>query len=244
MVRALLCVAMVACASARSPSLADLLQRNVEAEGGRAAIAAKRTMISELHIVEPKFTVDGTYRTDREGRMRIDVFAGGERVYTEAFDGRDGWQLPQGQTVGEAEGPTARAALAHGPLLPGKLTPLIDLPARGVALTLAGRERVEGIDYFVIEVRMPDGFTTHLYLHPTTYLVERQRDVRALHPDVDAKTRNLENTFEDYRSVAGVRRSFRSQQIDLQSHQVLQTTTITSVRFDEPLDPAQFARPE
>lgn len=227
----------------RALTLGELVQRNADAEGGRAAIESKRTMVSELHIVEPTYTVDGTYRTDREGRMRIDVFAGGERVYTEAFDGREGWQLPRGKTAGEPEGPDARKALAHGPLLPGKLVPLIDLPGKGAKLSLSGRERLDGIDYYVIAVQLPDGFTTNLYLDPKMYLIERQRDVRALHPDVDPTTKWLEYTFEDYRVVAGIRRSFRGRQIDLRTGKVLQTTTTTRLAFDEAVDPAQFTRP-
>ena len=46
----------------------------------------------DLHIVDPGFEVDGTYRAERPGRMRIDALMRGKHVFTEAFDGQHGWE--------------------------------------------------------------------------------------------------------------------------------------------------------
>src|SRR5260370_18740351 len=71
----------------------DLIERNNRAMGGRAAIEAIHSIEINLHIMDPGFEVDGIYRAARPGRMRIDVQAGGKHVFTEAFDGQNGWQL-------------------------------------------------------------------------------------------------------------------------------------------------------
>lgn len=43
-----------------------------------------------LDIVEPTFQVHAVYRADRNSRMRIDIYADGKRVFTEAHDGQRG----------------------------------------------------------------------------------------------------------------------------------------------------------
>ena len=70
----------------------DVIERNSKAMGGRAALQAVNSIEVDLHIVDPGFEVDGIYRAVRPGRMRIDVQAGGKHVFTEAFDGQNGWQ--------------------------------------------------------------------------------------------------------------------------------------------------------
>jgi hypothetical protein len=51
----------------------------------RAAIEAVHSLEVNLRIVEPTYSADGVWR--------VDVFIAGKRVFTEAFDGRHGWQL-------------------------------------------------------------------------------------------------------------------------------------------------------
>jgi hypothetical protein len=83
---AALAIALLGCN--RAPlTLDDVIERNTKAMGGRAAIEAVKSIRFDLHIVDPGFEVDGTYRAARPGRMRIDAMMGGKHVFTEAFDG-------------------------------------------------------------------------------------------------------------------------------------------------------------
>lgn len=75
-----------------SISLDEIVERNTNAMGGRAAIEGVQSIQIDLHIKDPSFEVDGTYYATRPGKMRIDVSADGEPVFTEAFDGQRGWQ--------------------------------------------------------------------------------------------------------------------------------------------------------
>ena len=91
---ALVWAAILATASfgcSRSPTTADeVIERHTKAVGDRAAIEAIQSIEFDLHITDPKFEVDGTYFAARPGKMRIDVNAGGEHVFAEAFDGQKG----------------------------------------------------------------------------------------------------------------------------------------------------------
>ena len=90
-----------------------------------------------LTIVEPQFTVDGVYRADRNLRMRIDVYANGKRVFTEAYDGRRAWQMGDDGIPREANAKGA-AALRNGVLLPGKLFGLHEAHLTGHKLQHTG----------------------------------------------------------------------------------------------------------
>lgn len=229
----------------RAKTVDDIIRKNVEAGGGQAAIEAVHNVSIKLHIAEAKSAYDAVYVADRRGRMRIDVYAGNERVYTEAYDGHEAWSMAQGSTKGELEDAVASATLQRGVLLPGKVFGLHELWQHGGRIDLEGREIVKGINYFVLKFTLPpDGFVTHAYVNPDTFLIERMRDIRAIHPARDPSTKWLEAHYTDFRRVDGVVRAFKDEQIDLRTGTVLQTTVLQSVQVNGPLDPTVFLRPK
>ena len=241
---ALVWAAILATASfgcSRSPTTADeVIERHTKAVGGRAAIEAIQSIEFDLHITDPKFEVDGTYFAARPGKMRIDVNAGGDHVFTEAFDGQKGWE-----GKGTSQKPAtekATAALRHGVELPGKLFGLHELKARGHRIELGEREKIDGISYYVLRLTLNDGYSTTLYVDPKTWLITRRRDVRPLHVDVDPTPTTIEQRSSDFRTISGVQLAFASSETDLQSGKVLETTVVRSVKINPPLVPSIFER--
>jgi hypothetical protein len=223
-------------------SLDDVIARNTEATGGRAALEAVKAIAVDLHIVDPGFEVDGSYQAARPGQMRIDVNANGKAVYVEAFDGKRAWQWKgQGPTTVE-ESPTATAALRRGIEFPGKLYGLHELAGRGHKLELAGREKIDGIDYYAIKATLNDGFNATFYIDPNTWLITRRRDVRPLHVDIDPTPTTIEHRSSDFRKVNGVMYAFHSEEIDLQTGKVLETTAVKEIRVNPAIDPAIFSK--
>ena len=237
------CIASIAFAlfgcSRPSSELDQVIDRNTKAMGGRAAIAAINSIEIDLHIVDPGFEVDGIYRAARPGRMRIDVMAGGNHVFTEAFNGKRGWQWKgKGDPVDES--PPATAALRHGVELPGKLFGLYELRGHGHQIRLAGRETLDGIEYFVLEVRLSDGYVTSLYVDPKTWLVTRRRDVRPLHVDIDPTPTTIEARSSDFRSVSGVMFPFASADVDVGTGNVLESATVREIKVNPTFDQTIF----
>ena len=225
----------------RALTVDDVIERNTSAMGGRAAIEAIHSIEINLHITDPGFQVDGIYRAARPGRMRIDVQAGGKQVFTEAFDGQQGWQSHD-QSEPEPASPKAAAALRHGVELPGKLFGLHEMKQRGHKIDLVGRETVDGIDYYVLRLTFGDGYTTSLYVDPQSWLITRRRDVRPLHVDVDPTPTTIEQRSSDFREVAGVRFAFASAEIDLKTGKELESSKIISVKVNPPLDQSIFKK--
>ena len=147
--------------------------------GGRQAIEAVHSVAIDLHIVDPDFAVDGSYRATRPGKMRIDVKAEGKHVFTEAFDGRRGWQWKGEGTATIDESAKATAALRHGVELPGHLYGLHELRQRGHRIDLIGREKIDDVDFYALRLTLDDGYVTTLYVDPKSWLITHRRDVRA-----------------------------------------------------------------
>ncbi len=226
-----------------APDVDELIRRNTLALGGAEAMAAINTLQIELRITEGNSTIEGKYATDRSGRMRIDIHAGGKLVWIEALDGQTAWCREGGEAKPVLEGPDASAALKHGLLLPGKIFSLREIATRGVKLSLSGRELIEGVNYFVLQMSFPDGFANFVYLNPDSYLIERQRDFRAMHPDADLTKKRLEIRYSDFRKVAGVVHNFQEQTFNLDTGKLVQTATVTSLKCNAPLGEGVFAMP-
>ena len=223
-------------------TLDKLIERHTAAMGGKQAIERVRSVQFALTIVEPSFAVDGIYRADRDLRMRIDVYADGERVYTEAYDGSKAWQMGDDGVPHE---PNAQgtAALRNGILLPGKLFGLHESQRTGNKLRQLERETVDNTSFYVVELETSGGDVHRLYIDPESWLIERTRVHKALHPDNDPTEKWFESRLTDFRKTDGVVRSFKSVEIDLESGAVVQTTIVKEVVTNPSLESSVFQRP-
>jgi hypothetical protein len=236
----LLMVCLTSCH--RSPlSVDQVIEQNVSATGGRAAIEAVRSIEFDLHIVDPEFEADASYRVARPGKMRIDIMSGGKHVFTEAFNGERGWEWRGKGEVIECT-PKATAALRHGVELPGKLFGLHEMRALGHQIALGPKERVDGIDYEVIRLVLADGYVTSFYIDPASGLIARRRDIRPLHVDIDPTPTTIEAKSSDFRRIAGVVFAFSGADTDLQTGKVLERMTIRSIRVNQPMEDQFFDR--
>jgi outer membrane lipoprotein-sorting protein len=226
-------------AQSDSVSLDEIIERNTGAMGGRGAIEAVQSIQIELHIKDPSFEVDGTYYAMRPGKMRIDVSAQGKHVFTEAFDGQNGWQW-EGKGEQKAATEKATAALRHGVELPGKLFGLYELRARGHKMKSIGREQIEGVNYYVLQLILNDGAAISLYVDPNSWLVTRRRDVRPLHVDVDPRPTTIEQVSSDFHDVEGVKFPFATAEMDLNTGKLLESTITKSVKINPTLPPTLF----
>jgi hypothetical protein len=222
-------------------TLQEVIDNNTRAMGGTQAIEAVNSIAVDLHIVDPGFVADGTYYAARPGRMRIDIKADGKLVYVEAFDGERGWQWKgKGDIVDES--PNGTATLRHGIELPGHLYGLHEMAARGHQLALAGREKIEGTDYYALRLTLKDGYTTTLYVDPASWLITRRRDLRPLHVDIDQTPTTIEQKMSDFRKVSGVMFSFANTETDLKTGKLLETTTARAITVNPRIEPERFRK--
>ncbi len=233
---------LIAAVAAAEPAtdLDAIVARHVEARGGKASIEAIRAFECDIRIVEPTFEVDGVYVATRDGRMRVDILADGQRVFTESLDRGRAWSWSP--DAGVRNGSVAGAlALRHGIELPFKLFGLHEVRDRGHRLEFVGREVLDGTNYQVLRLTLDDGFESLYFLNPATGLIDRDRQRRALHVDVDPTPEWIETSYEDYRPISGVMFPHRQVERQLATGKILSTVTVREIRTNPPLDPGRFS---
>ncbi len=230
-------------ASAGDLTLAEIVKRNTDARGGEDAIEAIEALELEIRIEEPTFVVSGIYRVDRKGRMRIDIYDQGQRVFTEGYNNTLGWQWQGGEERATRASESGEAALRHGPQLPGHIVGLHEMAHRGHHVELKGRERLDGVNYYVVKITLDDGYSMFYFIDPESWLIVRSRSFRAFHPDVDPQEKWHETHYIDFRNVAGTQKPYTTTSLDIVTGDVVGTTTIKAVRVNPELDPAIFDMP-
>lgn len=236
--------ALSGCASQpRTETLASIIAQHTHARGGRAAIEAVHTIEIDLKIEEPTYTADATYAATRDNQMRIDVFMGGERAITEAFDGSRSWELAKGAAAGTLGSEQGTRALHHGLEFPFKVYGLHELEKRGHTLALLGREQIDDINYYVLLLTLDDAFEVRYYVNPRTWLIDRERQFRALHVDIDPTPQWIETTYSDYQPAAGVLYPRRQQERVVGSGELLSSSTVKAIRVNPPMDVRRFEMP-
>lgn len=220
----------------------QVIARHVEAIGGGDSIDAIRNIHIQPEIVEPEFTLLGDYRATREGRMRVDVFIGGERVFSEGIDGDGGWQQNGAGADFTDTAPLARAALERG--IEFNLFGLHDLAARGHRASLFGREEIDGVNYYVIHVASDEGFERFYFINPETWMIERNRETSALHPDLDDEERPAETILSNFQEFCGVQRPTETRKIDRETGEEIQRTRAFLVECNLDPDSLRIGRNE
>lgn len=229
-------------ASPGSPhTLQQVLDQHAAAHGGRAAIESIETLQIDLAIDEPPFVLAARYSASRDGRMRIDVYTDDIRVFSEGFNGRNGWQWPGGTDRPVAMSDAGEAAVKRG--IVGNLYGLHERPGLGYDLQYTGTEDAGEALFHVIESTSPDGFVERFYIDADTGLLARKRETSSLHPDSDPVEQAYVTHFADYRVVDGRWFSFRSEKRPPDSDVAVQTVVLTSVTVNPDL-PDELFLPE
>ena len=224
-------------------AVARILAKHAETLGDLNKWRNIQSVTYQLDIKEPKFHLQGVYRVVRSGKMRIDIFADGQHLFTEAFDGVASWQWQSGETRAKITTDAASAPLRHGIELPGHLFTLLDMVARGHKLAYLGDEIRFDKQGHLLQLTLKDGHQKYYFLHAETGEILAHGDQRAFHPDLDPTVVLVETRPEDYRIINGVRKPFKTINWDLSNDQWLGTTQILNIAFSEEIADKYF-KPE
>ena len=222
--------------------LDDILSKHSQTIGNIEAWKEIKNITYQLDIKEPSFSVKGTYRVTRSGKMRIDIFAGGQHVFTEAYDGHIGWQWHQGESQPKVIKGKASATLRHGIEMPGHIYTLMDMQKNGHKLEFVGEEQWQGIPAYLLGLRLKDGHQKFYVLEQKTGIILANRDKRAFHPDIDDTEVMVETRLTDYKEVDGMKRSFGLENWDLTNNKSLGTTQILELLFNSSIEDSVFEK--
>ena len=223
--------------------LATLLERYVAARGGHEALEKQHALRIRSDYHEGKWNPTFDYRVMKPGYMWIRATYDDGFVYTEGFDGERGWEQPGADRPAEYVGGDAARALNQGAQSPVHLYGLHHMSEMGAKVTFSGCDSIEGTYYFVVNVVSVFGTDIDYFLNAETYLMERGRSVRPLHPTADPTPITIEERWADFRDVAGVLHPFDNSNWNVDSGERLSWLEIHTI---EPFTDATvefFAKP-
>ena len=172
--------------------------------------------------------------------MRIDIFAAGQHVFTEAFNGTIGWQWRSGGDKPIVIQGTNADALRHGIELPGHIYTLLDMQKNGHDLDYIGQEQWQGTSTNLMKLTLKDGHQKFYVLDAKTGVILANRDLRAFHPDIDNTQVVIETRPADYRQFHGMKRSFQAENWDLTNNKSLGSISILNLTMNRPMEDGYF----
>ena len=231
----LLMAALVAApAAAQTPTIDELLAKNVESRGGLEKLRAINTRTVTGTVSAQGMEMSMKVYSKRPNLMLQEMQMGDRRMVT-AFDGQQAWGInpmmggdsPQPLTGLQADLLRDQAAF-DGPLALAR--------QRGDTMEVAGKETVDGTSAWKLVITH-EGRQTSVYLDEKTGL---ERKVSSTITD-NGTQMLIESVISDYQVTDGIQvpRQVRT----LVGGQAQATVTIQSVEFNTPIDDAKFKIP-
>jgi outer membrane lipoprotein-sorting protein len=184
--------------AAAEPTVEGLIEKNLEAKGGRekleAVESARLTGTMNMGGMEAPFVLE--WKDPDKTRMEITIQG---MTLIQAYDGETAWMLNpfMGQAAPEKMSEEDTDAFKdqadfHGPLLnPGE---------KGYEIEYAGEEDVEGTPTYKLKVVKPSGEETYLFLDQDYYLEIKSTSKRTSR----GQEIQIETAIGDYKEVEGL----------------------------------------
>jgi hypothetical protein len=226
--------------SATPLSLDEVVARHTRARGGAKRLDSVKAALIYPTITEKGSMLRARYLCADVPAWRIDIYADAHHVFSEGLDSAGPWLWPAADDKPHDAVADARKTGIQG--IEFNLYGLHRFPSRGHSLLLEGRELIGGTNYYVLRVRMKDSYETHLYISPHNWMIERRRDFRAFHPDVDATKAYAEKVYGDFRTVDGIVSPFSEVQRNWKTGLVINSTITNSMTYNPAIEQGELDR--
>jgi zinc protease len=241
----ILAVVVIGCVATASAQTADdIVEKNLAASGGRAALEKNTSRITTGTITAstPGGDLSGTIeiynKAPNKSRTlaKIDAsqFGIGQIVQEQRFDGTSGYALDSVNGNRDLTGDQLETARAN--TFP---SPLLKYKDAGAKLELLGREKVAEKDAFVLKMTPKAGPASRMFFDAETYLLVKtviSVSIPQLGTDVEQTS-----LISDYRDLDGLKLPYKVQSVNQ-----FQTITITFTKVEQnvPIDDKMFAKPQ
>ena len=220
-----------------TPSLDELLARNLASRGGKERLASVRTMrLTGRMTVGPGHEAPVTIEMKRPNKVRLEFRVQG-MTGIQAFDGEVAWNLPpfRGRDGAERLPEDETAAVRQQSDFDG---PLVGWREKGLDVKLVAQESLGSEAAWRLSIGFPDGSTKDVWLDGERCLERKSESRRS----VGDETLVGESLLYDYREVDGLvlPHGFENGPKGAAERQRL---VITKVELNPELDDARFSVP-
>ncbi len=219
--------------SGTTPTLDDVLDRYVQALGGKAVLEKLTSGVMKGTVEVPSTGETGTveiYKKAPNKRLSVMNIASAG-LDQRGFNGMSGWYLDPD------EGPKDLGADDLAIMkLDAEFYREMRLKEIYPRMTLKGKEKIGNAEAYVIEAPRADGSSESLYFDTQTGLLLRD-DAPYVTPDGRSTVQNI---FEDYRELDGVQTPFTVRQTSPDFDFVIR---FKEIQHNVPIDDAKFEKP-
>ena len=229
----------IAAGAQNTPSLQEILQRHVQALGGRQNIEAVQSVLQHLEYREATFVIPDAFIA----RMRpyYKTIGDPKDINVDINEGYDGsaWEYYKDPGVVIRTVGAAAAASRHGTEI---FDSLVDYEKLGTRVEFAGADTFAGKPAYRLHVTLADGFEKDVFVDPESYLIvgdRRSAPVHAFGEEVRS-----ENRISDYRRVNGVLFPFKIVETEIATGKELNSNQVRDMKVNQPMSAEFFAPPQ
>jgi zinc protease len=216
------------------PTVDQVLDKYVQALGGKAAIEKMTTLVMKGKVDVPSTGESGSMETYRKAPNKemqmLNIPSNGPSQ--RGFDGTVGWNWDPDSGSSDMS-PAELAAMK----LESDFYRDIRLKELYPKISLKGKERVGDREAYVVEAPHEDGSSEKMYFDTETGLLI-QSEVPIDVPDEGKTIVNCQ--YEDYREVEGVKVPFTIRQTSADFDYVIK---LSEAKYNVPVDDAKFKKP-
>lgn len=176
-----------------------------------------------------------TMLNKRPNKIKVTIDFQGNQII-QAYDGETAWMInPMAGLPGPVELTGAEAAaFSESSDMDGQLW---NYQEKGHQLELAGTEKIDDDDAYVLKLTKSTGNTDHYYLNKDSYLIMRVKSTSMM----NGSEVNTESNLSDYRKVKGYMMPFATSQVI--DGQMINSIIFEEVKVNEEIDDAVFTKP-
>jgi zinc protease len=219
--------------SAALPSVDQILDKYVQAIGGKAAIEKQTSRVSKGTFEIAAFGATGTAEiyAKAPNKSASVINVAGFGVVQDGFDGKAGWAVdPQNGARDKAGAELAAAKLDAEFLKPIKIKQLYP------KIVVKGKDKVGEKEVYVVEATPAESSVETWYFDTQTGLILREDSER----EGPQGKQSIQSFPEDYREVDGVKIPFKLRQV---TSAFTIDIKIDEVKHNVPIDDAKFNKP-
>jgi hypothetical protein len=221
------------------PAVEEILNKYVEASGGKRALEGIQTRVVEASLIRPKVLIPSgkpvaleIYQKAPNKLLAVITAADGSVTY-QGYNGKVGW----------VKTPTLQREMTGAELAQIKqqadLYKELNLKDQFSALKVVGKQKIGERDAYVAEGITSSGKTEKLFFDTETGLLVRRYLLNKTILGFDP----VQTDFLDYREVNGVKLPFTIQISYLDNNHYGTTRKFSQIRHNIPVDDAKFEMP-
>ncbi len=200
-------VAAVFAVSAFGQTADELIEKNIQARGGREKMKAVQSLrMTGKALLGPGIEAPFVRESARPNKVRLEFTVQGMTAI-QTYDGTEAWALmpflgkkePEAMTADELKDVEDQADIDGA---------LVDYKTKGHNVELVGKEDIEGTPAYKLKVTKKNGDTDYVYLDAESFLEIKGESKRM----VRGQEVEIETTSGDYKEVDGVLYPFSMQQ--------------------------------